>query len=136
MVSPGVKLLRSGVVSPGVYATSAWLYGRTKLDSERTPRFLSIDRLTNIVKEFHVLHVGPLPVGAKHVTCWWRHFVLSTLYAMGEEKAALQASDHSSIRTFLRSYELPPNPDFMGRWRSASKRRGFGASPPITKLLV
>lgn len=119
-----------------IYATSALLYGRTKLDSKRTPKFLSVDRLTNIVKEFHVLHVGPLPVGTKHVTYWWRHYVLSTLYAMGEEEAALRASDHRSIRTSLRSYELPPNPDFMERWRLVSKRRGFGALSPITKLLL
>lgn len=108
-----------------VYAQSALVYGRTNFESQRSPRFLSVDRLTNIVRNFHLEHVGSLQEGSKHVTYWWRHYVLSTLYAMGEKEAVLRASEHKSIRTFLRSYQLPPNPQFMERWRSVSKRRRF-----------
>lgn len=68
-----------------VYAEHSLVYAKTTLDGRLKPRFLSAQRVANLIKDFHLAHIGALPTTKGYVTYWWRHFSLSALHALGEQ---------------------------------------------------
>lgn len=118
-----------------IYSRNSLVYADT-LTRMGDIRFLGRDRLSKLVKEFHLAHVGDLPTSKGYVTYWWRHFTLSALHMMGLHDEVLRLSGHTTINTFLKHYNVPTHEACERRWRAVKHRQAFIKLPSQVKLLL